>query len=524
MDTLDDIALIPENTFSRGGIEPRKIINSPLEIGGSELDDHLILGLMGTNHELLAMFSESELDRGASENMPITTLVIPNTNAGSLLVNEDRTSVAVNSFYMWHDGAMQFVTSKKPILLDGLFSAFDGFIYDYHGPEDVLLNPIDGHKVTANKALVKFILRENSISTPEFELISEKDENVLSKIKGFSQEHPGDFVVKPIGFSASRGVEMYTGRERIKASNHARSLLGITEMPVMVDERISPLEWEVDGKRQDWNVRALVTLSENPKFIGGFVRYDDYGRDPILTGKRIDIFNGGTLDDGGRAKTRPLSRAPFIDSDNYAEIIETSQNVANAIRHYIKQKFEIDANGYISLDLFLGTNSKCQQGVYVIECDIGTPNGLLTLTKIRYALKDPALLTIKDTLIPSFRSFLEENHRKRNTAGPFSRIRNAIECYKVAEHHMRNDEYGKAIMSYDESIRLKNDFLPAYYKQGMLFEMVGRTREAMRCYSSIISNPVKEGENYPNFDVRYMKHLASIRLSYLERASNDAKS
>jgi hypothetical protein len=58
----------------------------------------------------------------------------------------------------------------------------------------------------------------------------------------------------------------------------------------------------------------------------------------------------------------------------------------------------------------------------------------------------------------------------------------------------------------------------------MLFEMVGRTREAMRCYSSIISNPVKEGENYPNFDVRYMKHLASIRLSYLERASNDAKS
>ena len=42
----------------------------------------------------------------------------------------------------------------------------------------------------------------------------------------------------------------------------------------------------------------------------------------------------------------------------------------------------------------------------------------------------------------------------------------------------------------------------------------------MRCYSSIISNPVKEGENYPNFDVRYMKHLASIRLSYLEKAKH----
>lgn len=364
----------------------------------SEFANSLNFAEIGICDDTIAFLISS--DNAHFEHQRIRTLMVLQSEEGSVYVNSN--TVAADFFYVFENNTIKPIQLSSPLPLDGAISIYA----DVQSKLPERLKTTGTHLVhlLGSKIKTKRVLGSYGIAVPKSEVIG-KDylRNMRANLQDFLIKNGiSDFVIKPDSESGGAGIRMF-GKNNIDSSlAHILQLYREVEgLVVNIDERIFPYEWTIDGKLQDFNIRALIALGDQPKWLGAFVRYTEMTQDP-RNQRPVNICTG--------AKYASLERVAEQTNMSVEEIMDVSLRIAKATQHYARAKGETP-RGHIGIDLIPNKQTPC------IEINDSHAGGFYELAML---YRKP-LNCISEILLPQLGSILKRNHNLHNTQG-FTRM------------------------------------------------------------------------------------------------------
>ncbi|MAE43053.1 hypothetical protein CMO93_04730 [Candidatus Woesearchaeota archaeon] len=521
--------LMKPGILSASGISDIQI-GEEIRLDGSEFLSTPTLGVIGSDDDALGLFAGSRsLVHG---NNSINTIHIPYSTDGALSVNDGNTAVAVNTFYSWGngknywpDGKIHLVRTRSPVILDGLVNFYYDLDYGYRGPKHLMVNGDIAKWITIDKLQTKQIWVDAGINTPDYLLLKPQFDRVASKID-LEESISGDYAVKPRRSAKSLGVMMFARSYGIDALlDHASFLEKSHEGGILVEERKEPLRWVIAGQPQDSNVRCWVSLEENPMFLDGFVRYNTKSDEPVATHKG--------------AKTALFENVPWMTEDIFNLIQKESVAATKAIYNAVKSKGETPI-GYIGLDLIVGLNNG-QVQINFLEADAGGFGGWGTASKLHYN-KEKSLsqsvaspLPSVETAIRRLEPLLVENYHNRGENSNFTRSKNEVELYLIAEFNTIQWQLGRIppgniglaikyiIHLYQEAISIRPHYVDAHLALAGLYEKMADKgmdnkyyKYSQDIYKKIIGMDILQADLHFSTNLKGALYFAKNKIQYLE--------
>ena len=253
---------------------------------------------------------------------------------------------------------------------------------------------------------------------------------------------------------AGMGVRFF--QKRKDAFDYLKDLPGI----YLIEERIDPLEWKVDGKLQDWNARALVTISSEPQWIGAFVRHSAKDKN-----KPVNIHQG----------------AQYASLESVAKIGASPEKIKEISLEAAKIIYqEVGKLGYVGIDLMENA-----RGVSIIEVNCGAVGGFSTLTKLKRA----PLLSFREAFACDLAPLLFETHLRRREVPKIRLQNNCVHLHQVGWALVKNEKEADALQFFLEAIEKGADE-QAYERAGYCLWSLERLKEAKEMFQEALKiNP-----------------------------------
>jgi glutathione synthase/RimK-type ligase-like ATP-grasp enzyme len=176
------------------------------------------------------------------------------------------------------------------------------------------------------------------------------------ELSGLWQDDPAaEYVIKPLEGSGGKGVRMFTDAgQQAEARSYYEFLQNHGYEPV-IENRVQSYPLHSDGKRMDWNVRAIIG---NGQLHSMYVRMDEWGG-PV---NRATGSQAVKLEDLGRYAADPDTAAKLISCLN-----ESAERIARRVPVKLA-----------GLDLTIDENGL----PYLYEINIGPFGGVQTIAKL----------------------------------------------------------------------------------------------------------------------------------------------
>jgi tetratricopeptide (TPR) repeat protein len=414
-----------------------------------ELNDELVLGVLGMTDIPVAIVLGSA---GAKyHGKDIRTVLIAPTPQGSLFV-DGKGNLAAKYFYFLDGGGLIPYLSEVPVYLDALIASFGGYWDSFPGPQDILINPPALYSYTDDKLAVKKDILEmcSRVKTPDYHIVDESSVEESVRIAASSLGNPF-FVVK--GNHGSHGDKVRIIDDVEQAIIFAAEELSGGDS-VYIEKRIRPRDWNYEGRPQDWNIRALVTFSQDPVWVDAEVRHQD-----ASVGGPVNI-----------SKTAMASELESVARDVGLDLEDLMESILDATRslHQAYSERYGNAAGLIGFDIIIA-----EDGYYVIEINSGNVGGFGTLTRLRQA----PLESIRQKMIPAYGQFMTYNRERRVPDGKFEGLPlGELENITLISILLRNKLYEEAL---EMVLRLDSELIKysllgsIYIQQEMYAEAIG---------------------------------------------------
>ncbi len=441
------------------GFNISKNVRSEIEYrDASSFDGCLTLGLPVVDESYVA--KALALTKSSYQGLPLTSLIVPSTMEGSLW--GDNTALGTDIFYILEEEEFIPIKTDNPVCLDGYFplaEEISPFLLMknsvvYSGPEQILLPPSRLRTWSESKLNAKKLFKKAGLPTPNYEVYSANA--VISANAAIEPDEANffEFVVKPDNGMAGMGVRFF--QKRKDAVDYLKDRQGI----YLIEERINPLEWIVDEQLQDWNVRALVTISNEPQWIGGFVR-----RSVKDKNRPVNIHQGAQY--AGLESITKMRASP-------EKIKEISLETAKVVYR------EVGELGYAGIDLM-----ESADGVFIIEVNCGAVGGFSTLTK----LKKAPLMSFREAFARDLAPLLLENHLRRKEVPKIKLQNNCVHLRMVGWALVKNKKEADALCFFIEAIEKGADE-QAYERAGYCLWSLNRLEEAKEMFQKALKiNP-----------------------------------
>lgn len=444
------------------GFNISKNVRSEIEFrDASSFDGSLTLGLPVVDENYVA--KALALTKSSYQGLPITSLIVPSTMEGSLW--GDNTALGTDFFYMLEEEEFIPIKTDNPVCLDGYFPLTEEtspFLLKknsvvYSGPEHILLPSSRLRTWAESKLNAKKLFKNAGLPTPNYEVYSTNAGIFANTAIERDEANFSEFVVKPDNGMAGIGIRFF--QKRKDAFDYLKDRPGI----YLVEERINPLEWIVDGQLQDWNVRALVTISKEPQWIGAFVRH--FAKDK---NKPVNIHQGAQYT--GLESVTKIGASP-------EKIKEISLETAKVVYR------EVGELGYAGIDLIENAD-----GIFIIEVNCGAVGGFSTLTK----LKKAPLISFREAFTRDLAPLLLEDHLRRKEVPKIRLKNNCVHLRAVGWALVENEKEADALRFFLEAIEKGADE-QAHERAGYCLWLMGRHEEAKEMFREALKiNPDAE--------------------------------
>ncbi len=394
-----------------------------------EFKNQLLIAREGLNHvgnnDIPLLINTKDIEYGG---LPIRYIIIPELMKGFLYTNNEQSVFAADIFYLYEQKQIIPIKTTKPVALQGLIPFKKGIRYRELGTlaDSLICGPILEDLVD-NKFAALEVIRKAGLNKRKYEYLKYDDEEVSleEKLYEFTKEGIRDIVIKSDNGIGGHEVRLFTDKELDQAAKFGNKLLK-RKRNILIEERVHALEiYDEDRKLLDWNIRALVTVGDNPQWIDGFVRINQKNGYPI------------NLDQGAKA----------ISLEEVMERTGTDINqIKNAAIQYTtifcdeaRKKGE-QPRGLLGLDLMASKNE-----IALIEPNGSNSGGFASLTKINKKRIEEA---IRNILFPQLGIYLAERYKltkkKKYKWFPFERT---VDDFYTIMENLRENENRTAMIS-----------------------------------------------------------------------------
>jgi hypothetical protein len=395
MERIEKLVKLHTKNLRKGlkeiGLNYIKVGKTCLNKKSSDFENDINLGWLRYSSDVLSICVSSD---GIYENKKaVNNLIIPYMPEEYLFVDNEAGAVGTNFFYKLNNNLLEPILTDKPVSLDLFNGQLGGLIDDNENISDILMNSKVVGEITNDKIGCKKLLKKNGMKVPKHSTLNFTNNdysNLVNQIREILKHNNIDnFVLKPNMGSQGRGIYLFKKEEVLEASHFVNQVYDFYEN-LLIEERIEPLEWKINDKKIDWNIRALLSMEENPKFIDAEVRYQLYSHEPV----NISYI----------AKPKEFDFVLKKVNANIDEIIKDNIKAVKILYDDCIKSGKIPS-GFVGTDTIIS-----KEGTYFLEINSGNSGGFGTLAKIRKKKN----LNIKEKLMPNLIRAALKNKQKNN--------------------------------------------------------------------------------------------------------------